>query len=459
MRIERSLTIVLLLLAIAGCGGGGSSGSSAPSSSSSRSSSSSSSSSSSGASTANVLTVVVDSGPAALNGQGAFNVPFVSVTLCETGTTTCATIDHLLVDTGSSGVRIFASVLAAAGLNPAITTDPNNPQNSVAECLPFVDGYVWGPLSSVTLQAGGETASNLPIQIISDTTSFTPSVPTACTNLTSSTSLNSVQSFGANGVIGVGNFAQDCGTSCADCSVSGIDPCSPSNQNNNDIYYSCNATTNTCTSIPVALAQQVQNPVVLFATDNNGVILTLPAIPAAGQATAQGTLTFGIGTQTDNSLGSAFVLTLDGGGYFTSTFNGTTLDSSFIDSGSNAYFFNDSSLTACPGSGNPPTAPYFYCPSSTQNFSVSNQGHDASGNPTGASKSVPFQIADLNAISDSDFAIDDAGGTAATSSGTVALNDDFDFGLSFFYGRSVFTGIEGKTAGGASGVTGPYFAY
>jgi hypothetical protein len=36
------------------------------------------------------------------------------------------------------------------------------------------------------------------------------------------------------------------------------------------------------------------------------------------------------------------------------------------------------------------------------------------------------------------------------------LKKTFDFGLPFFYGRNVFTAIEGKnTAGGL----GPYFAY
>lgn len=397
---------------------------------------------------------MVDGGPAALNGQGASDVPFASVTICESGTTNCATIDHLLVDTGSTGVRIFASVLAAAGLNPAITTDPNTPQNSVAECLAFVDGYVWGPMATVTLQAAGETASNLPIHIISDTSSFTPSVPSACTSLTTNTSLNTVASFGANGVLGVGNFAQDCGSSCADCSVSGGNPCTSSS----DIYYSCNAGTNTCTFIPVALAQQAQNPVTLFATDNNGVILTLPAIPASGQATAQGTLVFGIGTQSNNALGGATVLTVSDQAFFTSTFNGTALSSSFIDSGSNGYFFDDSSLPACKGTGQPnDQTPDFYCPTSTQTLSAVNQGQTAFGTPTGSTSTVTFEIANL--LSLSGYAADDIGGIAAVSTGTNGLSGDFDFGLPFFFGRSVYTGIQGLPAGGVNGVTGPYFAY
>jgi hypothetical protein len=37
-----------------------------------------------------------------------------------------------------------------------------------------------------------------------------------------------------------------------------------------------------------------------------------------------------------------------------------------------------------------------------------------------------------------------------------AFPRSFDFGLPFFYGRSVFTAIQGRSAGG---FTGPYFAY
>ena len=54
----------------------------------------------------NVQAVVVDSGPT-LNGQpiGANDELFTTVTICVPGTTTCQSIDHVLVDTGSSGLR------------------------------------------------------------------------------------------------------------------------------------------------------------------------------------------------------------------------------------------------------------------------------------------------------------------------------------------------------------------
>ena len=333
-------SILLGVSLLAGCGGG--------------SSGSSIRAASSGAQGAdNVVTLSVDSGPAAANGA-PFNIPYASVTICQPGTTTCATIDHLLVDTGSTGLRIFASALAAVNLTLPDMTDPLDNANTIAECLPFIDGYTWGPLATAKVQIGGEAASSISINVINDNGSYTPGVPRACTSLTTDRSLNSVADFAANGVLGVGLRTQDCGAACADCALSG-GGCSSSN----DVYYSCNASSNTCISTSVALAQQVVNPVSAFATDNNGVIVQLPSVGVAGSANAQGTLTFGIGTQSNNALGSAVVLTTDNFGFFTTTFNGQALSSSFIDSGSNAFFFNDSSLPPCVGGGE---ASRFYCP-------------------------------------------------------------------------------------------------
>jgi hypothetical protein len=456
MRTRFIWALALAALALAGCGGGGgsspvassSSSGSSSSSSGSTSSSSSSGSSSSGSTSANVVSMVVDSGPAAAGGN-VTNIAYVSIQLCQPGSTSaCATIDHIQVDTGSAGLRVFASVLASANLTLPTMTDPSTPGNSVAECLAFIDGYVWGPVASADLTVGGESASAVPLHILNDNGSYVPTVPSACTAETSNTDLDSIAAFGANGIIGVNFLTQDCGPACAECAgFSG--GCTSMN----DMYYSCNAGSNTCNSAPIAVDKQVVNPVSLFATDNNGVILQLPTIPQDGAVSATGSLIFGINTQSNNTLGTAFVLTLDDMGLFTSTFNGTALNSSFIDSGSSAYFFNDSSLTNCPSPNQ-----VFYCPSMPANLSTVNQGHLPDGTASGETSAVQFQIVSLDQLSGADFAFNDIGLTAATSTGTEPLNNDFDFGLSFFYGRKVFTGIEGRSAG-VGGPTGPYYAY
>src|SRR4029077_16228091 len=114
---------------------------------------------------------------------------------------------------------------------------------------------------------------------------------------------------GANGILGVGLFRQDCGFACTFTGSS-----------NPGIYYVCSA--GSCTVTAEALGQQVQNPIWLFSSDNNGVAITLPSVPVGGQLATMGMMRFGIGTQSDNALGASRVQTTDASGNFTTIFNG-----------------------------------------------------------------------------------------------------------------------------------------
>jgi hypothetical protein len=426
---------------LAGCGGGGggsaASNSTLAGSSSSSSSSSGASSSGSTANGNNVTAVTVGPGP---SGNNNINIPYATVKICQPGTNTCATITDMLVDTGSYGIRVLASVLKTAGLTLPNTTDPNNPANTLAECIPFVDGYTWGPLATATVSIGGETATSIPINVLDDNGSYNPMVPSACTSATTNMSLDSVAKLGANGVLGIGIYPDDCGGSCGSCASAPGGGCTPQN----DVYYSCSAIGSVCTPTQVPENAQTTNPVVAFATDNNGVIVELPAVVSAGAPSVTGSLVFGIGTQANNAIGSASVLTLDVQGDFTTMFNGQTLANSFIDSGSNAFYFADSSIKTCTGNTD------FYCPSPPVALTATNQGAD------GTMSTVQFTIANLDGLSNNNFAFDDVGGTAATSTGTDTLNSDFDFGLPFFFGRHVFVAIAGTVA---AGIGGPFYAY
>jgi hypothetical protein len=362
------------------------------------------------------------------------------VTLCQPGTSTCVTIEDVLVDTGSYGLRIFASALQAAGLTLTVQPDPNNSSNTLAECLPFADGYTWGPLVTADVRLGGESAAALSVNIIDDNHSYAPTAPSGCTSGTGNKSLNSIADLSANGVLGVGPMDEDCGAACADCaSYSG--GCTSSD----DLYYSCTGG-NSCTSTPVALVAQVRNPVASFAVDNNGVILELQSIPTAGQATASGSLVFGIATQSNNALGSATVLTADANANITTTFDNQTLSSSFFDTGSNGLYFPDSSIPTCTNTSSNPYASDFYCPPSPLMLMATNEGTNA------ASSMVPFEIISLDSLNANDYATATIGGPATAT----MLGSYFDWGLPFFYGRNVFVAIDGKLAGTA---TGPYYAY
>jgi hypothetical protein len=364
--------------------------------------------------TSNVQPITVNSGPAG----NYVNGPFTSVTVCTPGTSTCQAIDGVLVDTGSSGLRLLSSVLTVS-----LTQQASSDGNPIVECFPFVSGVTWGPVQTADIQISGEKASSVPVQVISGT-DF--AIPGSCSD--QGPSENTLAALGANGILGVGNFAQDCGGACISTGAG-----------NPSVYYKCPSSG--CVVTGETLAQQVPNPVTMFSTDNNGVILELPAVTAP-IASVSGSLVFGIGTQSNNGLGGASVYALNNSGNFTTTYKGQAYNQSFLDSGSNGLYFLTSSAT---GIAVCPDASFFYCPSSTQSLSATNQGAN------GSSGTVNFSVANAdNLFNDNTTAF-----VFVDLAGPNSL-DGFDWGLPFFFGRNVYTAIEGtSTPGGA----GPYWAY
>lgn len=411
-RLQRVLYLSLAaaLVAITGCSGSG--GSTAGGGGS-------------GPSAANTQAFTVNTGPAG----GYVNGAFTSVTVCTPGSTTsCQTIGGILVDTGSSGLRILSSTLT---ISPKQQTGANGA--AIAECLPFVDGFTWGPVQTVDMTIAGEQAKSLPIQVINGSFS---NIPGSCSS--NGMPQNDLATLGANGILGIGSFPQDCG---GGCTVSG-----PANQG---LYYACPAGANaTCEVTTVNIANQLQNPIVLFPTDNNGVILQLDSVTGA-QASVSGSLIFGIGTQSNNALGSATVYALDPGlGLFTTTFNGKTYsDLAFLDTGSNAIYYLDSTTANQPICAD---ATFWYCPTTTQNLTATNQAFGG-----GASGSVDFVVGNGDTLTAN---LNDgvANGLTGPTDSTPAFTYAFDWGLPFFFGRKVYTSIEGQNTPAG---TGPYVAY
>ena len=367
--------------------------------------------------------VTISAGGGASNPVGLVNGAFASATFCSPGTSNCVTIDGLLVDTGSTGLRVLSSVLPTGLSLPKQSDSGGNP---IVECVQFGDGFTWGPVETADMKIAGEQANSLPIQVIGDP-NFS-SVPADCSNSALGPNENTVAALGANGILGVGNFKQDCGPACTV-----IGPANPA------FYYSCPSSG--CVVAPVGLAQQVQHPVALFTGDNNGVIVELPSVSPGGTVSSTGSLVFGIGTQSNNSLNAATVLTLDANGNFVTSFNGASFSGSFVDSGSNGIFFLDPASTGMPLC---PVNTDFYCPTSLKSFSATNVGLN------GQSTVVNFSVASgdgLLATSSPNFLLPEL---AAPNPGS------FDWGLPFFFGRNVFVAIEGQSTPGG---TGPYAAY
>jgi hypothetical protein len=385
----KPLVLVGAVLAIASCGG----------------------SSNSNSSRNNSQPITVNAGPTG----GYANGVFTSVTVCAPGSSNCQTVNGVLVDTGSFGLRVLGSALGSVGGSLAQQKDASG--NSILECAQFVDSVIWGPVKTADVSMAAEKASSIPIQVIDATT-----VPIAAGCKAIGPSEEDLASLGANGILGIGFFMQDCGAACA-----------KSGAGNPGFYYKCAGSS--CQVTAVSAAQQVQNPVAHFPQDANGVVINLPSASASAPSLS-GSLIFGIGTQDNNGIGSAKTFHADNFGNLKTTFKNQTY-SGFLDSGSNAYFFLDSSTTGIPVCPSPETG--FYCASSSVNLSATNS--DGTSTST-----INFTIGNASQL----FSVS-ANSVFPTLGGPNPST--FDWGLPFFFGRKVFIGFE-QPAG-----SGPFWAY
>jgi hypothetical protein len=151
------------------------------------------------------MAISVNGGPTLnLPGGGIYpNGAFASATICAPGSTTdCATVDGLLVDTGSTGLRVLQSAISSLNL-PAVNASNGS---AAYDCVSFVDdSFMWGPVQNADVTLGEQTATNLPIQVIS----ASADVPSTCSN-GSNMNEDTLDALGANGILGVGNERTDC---------------------------------------------------------------------------------------------------------------------------------------------------------------------------------------------------------------------------------------------------------
>jgi len=358
-------------------------------------------------STPNVVPITV-----AQIATGTRNMLQASVTICVPGTSTCQTIDNIQVDTGSQGLRILASALAPALVLPSVTASAGS---TAASCTVFGSGYTWGSVRTADVRMAGLVAAATSIQVISDPA--IPAVPTDCSN--SGLPMLTATALRSNGILGVGPFRADCGSGCAVTALPRW-------------YYGC--ASGACEAATLPVGQQVTNPISRFATDNNGVVIELPAVAAAGAASVTGTMTFGIGSQSNNLLGSAQVLPSNSmTGFVSTTFQGQTYGTSFIDSGSNGLFFPLSSVPRCG---------FWFCPTTEQSLAATVAGNN------GTTSNVTFTIGNATSLF--------ASGNYALSNLAGPASNYFDWGLPFFFGRRVFTAIEASATPAGNG---PYYAF
>ena len=385
--------------------------------------------------TANTAPVVFDVGPPGVN---AFNEPYVTITLCAPGSTTnCQTIDHIILDTGSVGLRLLQPALNAS-LLAALPTEQDASSNPVGECYQYVNSYAFGSVRTADFSIAGEKVAAMPFHAIADTGTFA-TVPSGCSS-GAGTPIMTVTDFGGNGILGIGTTATDCGSYCT--VAGGASGAS---------YYDCPAAG--CGAIigrasnASAPFEQLPNPVAAFPADNNGTILTLPSVPQRGLTSLTGMIVFGINTQADNALTAGTILPLRySSGSLAATYNGKKLTASFFDSGSAEYFFIDTSLNPCTD----PNLIALYCPTSPLLLQPTVTATN------GVTVSEAFTLYSPVTVPASSVVAPGLGINPTLVKPPLPFANSFDFGIPFYFGKSVYTAIEGRQAGT---VQGPYVAY
>lgn len=385
----------------------------------------------------NVSPMVVDGFPCKSGGKaGEINwpqVPYVSVKICSPGSlANCQVIDHVIVDSGSTGLRVAYSALSPK-LRSGFKKLPLKSSfgKTLTECEAYISSYVYGPIAQADVHIAGESARNTQLQIFGHPRYR---VTRDCKRQ-GGDEMDSTQSFGGNGLIGVSFYLRD----------------------DHALYYNCQPNTSFCkanTTFP-----GIPNTVSQFATNNNGAVLSFPPLSTPDSSTPiEGTLAFGISTQSNNTPGVNTLALLNDGGTTSDsgTFEakiGSNWSNAYIDSGTDTvYFYDDqnSALKACPS-----TSYYagWYCPLATQHLTF----NLADAGTTKTQGYLHFTVANpRNTFTSSTIAYDNIGGVSSPSSN---LDNSMAFGLSVFFGNKMyflFNDQKASTFGTLSGrIKGP----
>ena len=377
--IVRTLFLFSGLLFLSGCGGGG------PSSSAPEVVCNGDTRSTNETPSATQLTVYQSTC------QGAVNEPVVTLTICVPNSTNCENVSNILVDLGSTGLRLSHTLAISSSL-------PQESENGglITECYGFVSGYNYGPVVTASVTLGNQSVT-VPVQISNSSLS----APSSCT--TSSTGNISSAPFEPyiNGILGL-LFPQD-------DSLDGQ-------------YYEGGSGPTTISS-----SLEVQNPVFLLPTsESNGVLLsgfpTVSTTQGASASTVSGLLTFGTGTASGLTQ-----LTTNSSATITASYNKQTLKA-FFDTGSNGWFIDNPNIPTCTSS----SLQGFFCGTAPTQSAI------LTGTTTGSSVTLNFSIENAQTLFNT--------GNQDFSSLGGPMSGFFDAGFpAFLYGYTIGVGWDPTT--------------
>jgi hypothetical protein len=248
--------------------------------------------------------------------DGMFNLAYVDVTVCN-AVPQCRTVPNVVVDTGSSGLRLHREALDGLQLEPV----RDGIGRRLGNAAHFASGGLWGTLHAAQLRIGQvETTRAIPIQLFD--------APSPLERLPASYDDDARARF-----IRMGN------------GVLGMSP----RRHDPQRYFALSrwgpkALLPAWTQVYVDASRQVVNPIIHFPEPyHNGSVISLPEVDrGAGQKTAQGWLGFGVGQPTESLFPAAarvMAHELDEQGKFAAMLGGRRVDL-VVDSGSNVLMLD-----------------------------------------------------------------------------------------------------------------------
>lgn len=233
----------------------------------------------------NVAEIVIDKGPDSLpESRATTNILYTTIRVCSPGSiTNCLSIDHVLLDTGSTGLRIINSNAIDALRLPRMLYN----ESLVNECTSFPRGYVWGSINYADVYWAHEIAPKITLQIIANTTA---PVPSSCLDFSPPNPIHTVSELRANAIMGIGNMVYD-----KESDVLGIESSGAG-------YYSCS--NNSCSHINIPDTSQVSNIIAQFKdkTVTNGYLIQLPEVLESYTDILKGQIVFGLNTKSNNQI-------------------------------------------------------------------------------------------------------------------------------------------------------------
>jgi hypothetical protein len=331
------------------------------------------------------------------------NTAYTNIKICAPGSkTNCQVIDHVLVDTGSVGLRIASGAVTNNNLLKAMPYIPTSGGQILAICTTFASSQLtFGPVQTADVYIAGKFARNFPLQIV-----FAPTVTppdNGCGGLGGSPG-----NLGGNGVVGLALVGSGSGN-----------------------FWSCDTDGSNCT-LDTSPSTTIPNLVSKLQNDNNGIAVSLNNISTLGSTVpVLGLLIFGVGTQANNTPPEGTIpLLADSSGLINLEIGTNKPTSAIIDSGSFFLSINDPDLPLCADG-------IFYCPSPVITVS--------SGVSLGAIQLGLSSYTNTTTTPDFDvtYPLADTDGlfsNAGTAYNDVALasGPNANLGLSFFFGRTIY---------------------